>query len=393
MVLLVDTPPSGPRRTRPRPGGPTPPAPSCCAVRAAALAGSSAGFPAAAERTVRDWQAGVLELVRREGGGRRTTARAAAYGVNATGLLVMIVIFATTNVIAAPLEVAVAGGIPVLSQKVLEAMFGDQAVRRLAETARADLLERVAKLLDDERERYDTLLAAHAPDPEAAAAAGARGGRGGAGAMRLEETHPLMYRRQRRAEQQAERDRAAVGVDVTERLAALDAVITAGDRAAARRAAGPRPGAGPPGRRAAADVRLAHRGGAGRGHRQRQVLAVQRAGRVADVRGRGAPADHRRRARGDLGRRRAPGPLLDWLQIPRRHYLDFLDSRTRATTGWTGWCCWTCPTTTRPPSRTGWRWTGWSTWSTCWCGCWTRRSTPTPPCTSATCARWPGTPA
>jgi hypothetical protein len=133
------------------------------------LARSSAGLPAAVERTVRDWQAGVLELVRREGGSRRTTARAAAYGVNATGLLVMIVIFATTNVIAAPLEVAVAGGIPVLSQKVLEAVFGDQAVRRLAATARTDLLERVAKLLDDERERYDTLLAAQAPDPDAAA--------------------------------------------------------------------------------------------------------------------------------------------------------------------------------------------------------------------------------
>jgi hypothetical protein len=81
----------------------------------------------------------------------------------------MIVLFATTNVIAAPLEVAVAGGVPVLSQKVLEAVFGDQAVRRLAETARADLMERVAKLLDDERERYDALLAAHAPDGAAAA--------------------------------------------------------------------------------------------------------------------------------------------------------------------------------------------------------------------------------
>ena len=31
-------------------------------------------------------------------------------------------------------------------------------------------------------------------------------------------------------------------------------------------------------------------------------------------------------------------------------------------------------------------------WSTCSCGSWTRRSTPTPPCTSATCARSRGTP-
>ncbi len=133
------------------------------------LARSSPGFRAAAERTVRDWQGAVLDLVRREGGSRRTSARAAAYGVNATGLLVMIVVFATTNVIAAPLEIAVAGGTTMLSQKVLEAVFGDQAVRRLAEAARTDLLERVAELLADERERFDALLVAQAGDPDDAA--------------------------------------------------------------------------------------------------------------------------------------------------------------------------------------------------------------------------------
>jgi hypothetical protein len=133
------------------------------------LARSSPGFRLAAERVVRDWQAGVLDLVRREGAARRTSARIAAYGVNATGLLVMIVVFATTSVIAAPLEVAVAGGTTMLSQKVLEAMFGDQVVRRLAAMARDDLLERVAELLTDERERYDALLIEHAPDPGDAA--------------------------------------------------------------------------------------------------------------------------------------------------------------------------------------------------------------------------------
>ncbi len=134
------------------------------------LARSSPGFRAAAERSVRDWQAAVLDLVRREGGDRRSTARAAAYGVNATGLLVMIVVFATTNVIAAPLEVAVAGGTTVLSQKVLEALFGDQAVRQLASTARADLLERVGTLLAGEQARFDTVLAEHATHPDDAAA-------------------------------------------------------------------------------------------------------------------------------------------------------------------------------------------------------------------------------
>jgi hypothetical protein len=144
------------------------------------LARCSDGFPAATERAVRDWQGGVLDLVRREGGARRASARAAAFGVNATGLLVMIVVFATTSVLAAPLEVAVAGGTTVLSQKVLEAVFGDQAVRRLAGAARADLLERVAELLADERERFDALLAGPAAE--------------GAGAARLTEAAAAVER-------------------------------------------------------------------------------------------------------------------------------------------------------------------------------------------------------
>ncbi|MCO1658578.1 dynamin family protein [Pseudonocardia humida] len=130
----------------------------------------SPGFRADAERTVRDWQAAVLDLVRREGGERRTTARVAAYSVNATGLLVMILVFATTSVMAPPIEVAVAGGTTVLSQKVLEAMFGDQAVRALADQARADLLDRAAALLGREEARFVGLLERYATRPDDATA-------------------------------------------------------------------------------------------------------------------------------------------------------------------------------------------------------------------------------
>jgi hypothetical protein len=122
------------------------------------------------ERTVRDWQGGVLDLVRREGAARRTTARIAAYGVNATGLIVMIVVFASTAFIPTGAEVGVAGGTTLLSQKVLEALFGDQAVRRLADAARADLLERVGALLAGEEARFADLLAADATGPGDAAA-------------------------------------------------------------------------------------------------------------------------------------------------------------------------------------------------------------------------------
>ncbi|MDN5931758.1 MAG: ABC transporter, partial [Pseudonocardia sp.] len=144
-------------------------------LRASSSAGErldrvSPGFRDDAERTVREWQGAVLDLVRSEGAGRRTTARAAAYGVNATGLVVMIAVFATTSVLAPPIEVAVAGGTTVLSQKVLEAVFGDQAVRALADRARADLLDRVAALLGREEDRFARLLHEHGTHPDDAAA-------------------------------------------------------------------------------------------------------------------------------------------------------------------------------------------------------------------------------
>ena len=125
---------------------------------------SSPNLRDAIERTVRDWQGAVLDLVRREGASRRTNARIAAYGVNATGLIVMIAVFASTAFIPTGAEVGVAGGTTLLSQKVLEALFGDQAVRRLADEARADLRDRVGALLAGEEGRFTDLLAAHATD-------------------------------------------------------------------------------------------------------------------------------------------------------------------------------------------------------------------------------------
>lgn len=122
------------------------------------------------ERIVRDWQGAVLDLVRREGADRRTTARVAAYGVNATGLVVMVAVFASTAFIPTGAEIGIASGTTLLSQKVLEALFGDQAVRRLADESRADLLNRVGLLLSGEEARYADLLAAHATDPADVAA-------------------------------------------------------------------------------------------------------------------------------------------------------------------------------------------------------------------------------
>ncbi len=113
------------------------------------------------ERSVRDWQGGVLDLVRTEGSNRRATARVLAYGVNGLGVALMVVIFAHTAALTGA-EVGVAGGTAVIGQKVLEAVFGDQAVRRLAETARKDLHHRVEELWEAELQRFLDLLDAAA---------------------------------------------------------------------------------------------------------------------------------------------------------------------------------------------------------------------------------------
>lgn len=119
------------------------------------------------DRTVRDWQRGVLELVRTESAKKLFAAKASAYAVNALGLLLMVVVFTATAFIPTGAEIAVAGGTTIAAQKVLEAIFGDDAVRRLATQARTDLLSRVDTLLDDEAARFHRALADSGVDPEA----------------------------------------------------------------------------------------------------------------------------------------------------------------------------------------------------------------------------------
>lgn len=119
-------------------------------------------FGAAAGDEVRDWQGHVLDLVRTEGAGKRSTARVLSLGVNGAGLVVMVAVFAQTGGLTGG-EVAVAGGTSALGQRLLEAVFGDAAVRTLAAKARADLRERAERLLTKERARFDTLLETASP--------------------------------------------------------------------------------------------------------------------------------------------------------------------------------------------------------------------------------------
>jgi hypothetical protein len=111
------------------------------------------------ERLVRDWQGEVLDLVRAEAGDRRTTARMLSFGVNGVGVILMLLVFSQTLGVSGG-EVAVAGGSAVLAQRILEAIFGDQAVRTLATEARRKLMDKAQAMYADEQAPLTAAVAA-----------------------------------------------------------------------------------------------------------------------------------------------------------------------------------------------------------------------------------------
>ena len=127
----------------------------------------SPDFPEAAAAQVRDWQGAVLDLVRSQGADKRSRARVLSWGVNGAGAVVMVAVFAQTGGLTGG-EIAVAGGTTAVGQRVLEAVFGDAAVRSLAARAREDLETRADALLRYEQDRFDLKVAGAAPTRGAA---------------------------------------------------------------------------------------------------------------------------------------------------------------------------------------------------------------------------------
>lgn len=132
------------------------------------LDGVSPAFTGVAADEVRDWQGFVLELVGKEGAGKRSQARLLSWGVNGAGAALMIAVFASTAGLSGA-EVVIAGGTTAVGQRLLEAVFGDHVVRQLAIRARADLRARVDQMLRMEQHRFMELLEDVAT-PDAAAA-------------------------------------------------------------------------------------------------------------------------------------------------------------------------------------------------------------------------------
>ena len=119
------------------------------------------------ESEVRAWQGYVLDLVAQEGRDKRVLGRVASFGVNAVGAALMVAIFAQTGGLTGG-EIAVAGGTAAVSQRLLEALFGDQAVRDLTNKARTDLMARLGSVVQEEAARFEAPARAAGPSPEAA---------------------------------------------------------------------------------------------------------------------------------------------------------------------------------------------------------------------------------
>ena len=287
-----------------------------------------------------------------------------SFGVNGAGLAVMVAVFAQTGGLTGA-EVAVAGGTSAVGQKVLEAVFGDAAVRSLAARAREDL------------------RAAHRP-----------AARGRAGALRRParrcRARPRHGRRRCAprwpalavARRQVRRVRRAAGAELPARLSGLrdaleaaDGHLPAGDLAPARAAA--RQGRRPQALGDATVVALA--GATGSGKSTLFNALARRRGVARRACGARRPAPRTAAVWAADGDDRAP--LLDWLGVPRRHLVPQPPPGARRARP-------ARPARPRlhPASSTGSRSTGWSSSSTCSSGCWTRRSTPTRPSTTATCA-------
>ena len=117
------------------------------------LARSSSDIDERAAALVREWQGALLDRIQDTAGAKRQRARVMSLGLNVLTVALMLVVFASTAGITGG-EVAIAGGSAVLGQKLLETIFGEDTVRRMATDARNDLNERLRELLQRERERY-----------------------------------------------------------------------------------------------------------------------------------------------------------------------------------------------------------------------------------------------
>ncbi len=116
-----------------------------------------ANLPERLDRELDDWHDAVLRIVQDRAGNKLAVARALTLGLNGVGVAVMIGVFSQTGGVTGA-EAGVAAGTAAVSQTLLTAVFGENAVRDLVRDARDDLRLRLAGIFEVERSRFDALL-------------------------------------------------------------------------------------------------------------------------------------------------------------------------------------------------------------------------------------------
>lgn len=141
------------------------------------LARASSDIDERAAQLIREWQSAIVKEIQETAGEKRQRARVMSLGLNVLTVALILMVFASTAGLTGG-EVAIAGGSAVVSQKLLETVFGEDTVRKMATDARNDLNQRLDELLRVERQRYyvltDPLLQGASAEELRAAAEDAR---------------------------------------------------------------------------------------------------------------------------------------------------------------------------------------------------------------------------
>jgi energy-coupling factor transporter ATP-binding protein EcfA2 len=118
---------------------------------------ASDGFGPAIRDGLGAWMRAIVDDVRSRAGRKRAVAQIGALGVNVVAVAVMLGIFAYTAGLTGA-ELGIAAGTALVNQKLLEAIFGEQAMGELIAAARGRLTALLASLFDRDRARFEALV-------------------------------------------------------------------------------------------------------------------------------------------------------------------------------------------------------------------------------------------
>jgi hypothetical protein len=137
------------------------------------LWGHGGDLPQVARQELNGWLARLTQAVQERGHSRKAIAFAASLGVNAAGVVAMLVVFAHSAGLTGG-EVVIAGGTGLVGHKLLEALFGEAAVADIVRNGDADLRATLRRVLAHDASRFEHLIAPSTVSPADLNAAAAR---------------------------------------------------------------------------------------------------------------------------------------------------------------------------------------------------------------------------